>query len=278
MRQMVRGRGTRRYRPIATVAVGEIRLACATSARTPVGRNRVCPEIRHRAQRAAGARHAARVVQHKLAAFGLEILDDLAVLGGRERLEPAPRHLLVAPPAARQRVVAQHQVEVVVEHRVGVDVDGEAGRELPHALDQPAAAVGVVAVAVGAAQEGAAHAARHEVVVALVHGIDQQTPWGCHAADGPWSRHAAVSANCHGRRGRNPLGLCDIGPDPRGTKSRVSGNPGPDPPWDEIACVRKSARKSAEIRWVRDKPVPYVERPLSRRLAARAASISFFIL
>ena len=61
--------------------------------------------------------------------------------------------------------MAQDQVEVVAEHRVAVAVDREARRNLPEAFDEP----------------GAAHAARREVVVALVHGIDQQMPRGCHA-------------------------------------------------------------------------------------------------
>ncbi|MCY4119450.1 MAG: hypothetical protein OXG72_00820 [Acidobacteria bacterium] len=68
----------------------------------------VLHEVRHRAQRAAGARHASRVVQNQLAALRLEGLDDLAALGGREGLDPAPRHLLVAPAAPGERVVAQY--------------------------------------------------------------------------------------------------------------------------------------------------------------------------
>ena len=82
-----------------------------------------------------------------------------------------------------ERVVAQHQVEVVAEYRVGVDVDGEAGGEPSHALDEPSAAVGVVAVVVvvDTAQEGAADATRHEVVVAFVEGIDEQVSRGSHS-------------------------------------------------------------------------------------------------
>ena len=54
---------------------------------------------------------------------------------------------------------------MVAEHGVGVDVDGEAGRELPHALDEP----------------GAADVARHEVVVAFVDGVDERVSRGSHA-------------------------------------------------------------------------------------------------
>ena len=143
----------------------------------------VLHEVRHRPEGAPGARQAAGVAVHEFAAFGLEFLGDGAARGRRERLEPAPRHLVVGPVAVGERVVAEHQVEVVAEHGVGVDVDGEAGRELAHALDEPGAAVRVVAVVVlvDAAQEGAADAARHEVVVALVDGVDQQMLRGCHA-------------------------------------------------------------------------------------------------
>ena len=186
-------------------------------------------EVRHRAQRAPGARDAVRVVQDELAALRLECLDDHAALGGRERLDPAPRHLLVAPAPVGERVVAQRQVEVVAEHGVGVDVDREARRDLPEALHEPGAAVGEVAVAVDPAEEGAAHAARHEVVVALVHGIDQQMPRGCHAPmvrDPGARRYGRIATNGAGKAG---LGACVIGPAPRGTESRVSGTPWYEP-------------------------------------------------
>ena len=202
----------------------------------------VLHEVGHRPQGAAGARQALRVAEHEFAAFGLEFLDDGAPPGGRERLEPAPRHLVVGPVAVGEGVVAQHEVEVVAEYRVGVDVDGEAGRELPQAVDEPGAAVGVVAVVVvvDAAQEGAADATRHEVVVALVDGIDQQMPRGCHAPmvpqTGPWpvqplamvgvrNRFETLSDFCPGPCGigvacvRNPRAARGrVGPD-----SRVSG-------------------------------------------------------
>ena len=179
-------------------------------------------EVRHRAQRAPGARHAARVVQDQLAALRLEFLDDLAALGGRERLDPAPRHLAVGPAAVGERVVSQHQVEVVAEHGVGVHVDREARRDLPEALDEPGAAVGVVAVAVDPAEEGAAHAARHEVVVALVHGIDQQMPRDCHArmVRDPGARRYRRVAMAGVRN--SGVGACEIGPAHRGTELRVS--------------------------------------------------------
>ena len=133
--------------------------------------------------------------------------------GGRERLEPPPRHFLVAPVAVGERVVAQHQVEVVAEHRVRIDVDREAGRQLPDALDEPGAAVGVVAavVVVDAAQEGAADATRHEVVVALVDGIDQQMSRGCHAAmvrNPGTRRYRRIAMASVGNTG---IGACEIG-------------------------------------------------------------------
>ena len=157
-----------------------------------------------------------------LAALRLEGLDDHAALGGRERLDPAPRHLVVAPAAPGERVVAQHQVEVVAEHGVGVDVDREARRDLPEARHEPGAAVGVVAVVVlvDPAEEGAAHAARHEVVVALVHGIDQQMSRGCHAPmvrDPGTRRYRRIAMAGVGNSG---VGACEIDPAPVG-RNRV---------------------------------------------------------
>ena len=120
--------------------------------------------------------------------------------------------------------MAQHQVEVVAEHGVGVDVDREARRDPGKALDEPGAAVGVVAVVVlvDTAQEGAADATRHEVVVALVRRIDQQMPRGCHAAmvrDPGARRYRRIAM---GGVGNSGIGACEIGPAPRGTESRVS--------------------------------------------------------
>ena len=161
----------------------------------------VLHEVRHRTEGAPGARQAVRVAEHEFAAFGLELRGDGAALGRRERLEPPPGDLLVGPVAVGEGVVAQHQVEVVAEHGVGVDVDGEAGRELAHALDEPGAAVGVVAPlswSSTAAQEGAADAARHEVVVAFVDGVDEQVSRGGHAPMVPANGFAGVTAVGHG--------------------------------------------------------------------------------
>ena len=135
---------------------------------------------------------------------------------------------LVAPAAPGERVVAQHQVEVVAEHRVGEHVDREARRDPPEALHEPAAAVGVVAlvVLVDAAEEGAAHAARHEVVVALVRRDRPADAAGLPCANGPRSGRAAVSPNCHGRRAKQ-------------RRRRVRNRPCRS--WDGIACVRSSA-------------------------------------
>ena len=67
------------------------------------------------------------------------------LLGRRERVEPAPHHLLVAPVPARQGVVTGDQVEVVAHGAVGVDLDGEAAGEQPHAVDEPLFAVRAIA-------------------------------------------------------------------------------------------------------------------------------------
>ena len=89
---------------------------------------------------------------------------------------------------------------------LGVDLDGEAAREQPDALDQALPAVRVVApgAAVAAAEEGALHAARHEVVVAGVAGIDEQSSRGGH--------RGIVAVPRRRVDGRCPGVPCDIGP------------------------------------------------------------------
>ena len=109
--------------------------------RTAARKNARCNHLRHsRAGQSAArgaswsrtsnpewrARHPVGVAEHEFAPFRLERLHHLARLGRRERVEPACRDLRVAPRAARDGVVAHHQVEVVAHHRVREQVDGEA--------------------------------------------------------------------------------------------------------------------------------------------------------
>ena len=166
-------------------------------------------EVGHGAEGAPGAGDAAGVVEDEFAAFGLAFVGDGAVLGGRERLDPAVGDLDVGPVAVGEGIVAEHEVEVVGEH--GVGRRRRRRSRSAQAVDEPGAAVRAVAAGerVDAAQEGAAHAAGDEVVVALVDGIDQQMSGGRHAGHGPRSGAPAVSAERHGRRGRSPQPPCE---------------------------------------------------------------------
>ena len=158
----------------------------------------VLHEVRERAERPARPHQTARIAEQQLARLRLALLDDLAPLRRRERVDPAPRHLLVAPAPARQRVVAGDEVEVVAHDAVGVDLDGEAAGEELDAVDEPLLAVRVVASGAGvaSAEEGALHAARHDVVVAGVDGVDQESSGSGHGG--------IVAARCRAVDGKTP--------------------------------------------------------------------------
>ena len=108
----------------------------------------------------------------------------------------------------------------------------------PPASGRRAVATGVV---VDAAEEGAAYAARHEVVVALVLGVHQEMSRGRHAADGPRTGSSAVSASRHGSR-RNPDSIpVRLSPESRWDRIRVCPSRERSGPRDTPAESRETS-------------------------------------
>ena len=158
---------------------------------------------------------------------------------------------------------------MVAHDAVGVDLDGEAAGEELDAVHQPLLAVRVVASGAGvaSAEEGALHAARHDVVVAGVDGVDQESSGVVMAAivaarrrtvDGKTPRLAVghrpgVAAARRKRRVRDLLR-------PVGRGTRVS-------PRTRNACVPKDASRASARRETVPRPAR-VQDPGSRRTAS----------
>jgi hypothetical protein len=69
------------------------------------------------------------------AAFGFD--RGVAILARREQADPARGDLVIGPTQCFVRVDAQHEMQVVAHHRIGVDRDGEASGDEADALLDP---------------------------------------------------------------------------------------------------------------------------------------------
>ena len=94
---------------------------------------------------------------------------------------------------------------------------------------------------------------------------------GLPCGNGPRSGHAAVSAYCPGGGRRSPIVVCDIGPDPRGTESRVSGSAAP-----VRKCRTRKCRTSGSAAPA-DASAPVEQRSVPRRGTAERGRCADYI-